>query len=323
MIFRIKERNISACFSFLIALVVTLTVGVAFGGVSKGKEKQKTFSSPEEAVKAVVAAEKSGDDKELLAIFGPAAKDLLFSGDAIADKQRRERFLKAYGEKNSLVPEKGGMVLVIGKNDWPFTIPIVKKGETWSFDTRKGREEVLDRRIGENELSTIQTCLALVDAEREYAINDLDGQGTHEYAQKFVSDSGKKNGLYWETKEGEGPSPLGLLVAQAQQEGYSGKESGDKPFHGYYYRILKAQGNSAPGGAYDYVVDGKMIGGFAVVAYPAKYGNSGVMSFIVSDNGVVYQKDLGKHTMKAAEAIRNFDPDETWQKIENASKLQP
>jgi hypothetical protein len=322
MIFGIKNRNILSCFGFLIAVVVTLTMGIAFGGVSKGKQKQKTFPSPDEAVKAVVAAEKNSDDKELLAIFGPAANDLLFSGDAVADKLRRERFLKAYEEKNSIVPEKNTMLLVVGTNNWPFPIPLVKQGETWSFDTKKGKEEILNRRIGENELSTIQTCLAIVDAQREYAINDLDGQGTHEYAQKFFSSPGKKNGLYWETKEGETPSPLGLLAAEAQKEGYSRKNSGDKPspFHGYYYRILKAQGKNAPGGAYDYVVDGKMIGGFALVAFPAKYGNSGVMSFIVSDYGIVYQKNLGKNTDKIAESMKAFDPDKTWQRVEDKPK---
>ena len=189
-----------------------------------------------------------------------------------------------------------------------FPIPLVKKGEVWSFDTDKGREEILNRRIGENELSTIQTMLAIVDAEREYAMKDDDSDGVPEYAQKFLSDPGKKNGLYWETKEGEEPSPLGPAAAQAKKEGY--KKSGDKPipFHGYYYRILKAQGKNAAGGAYDYVVKGKMIGGFAVVASPAKYGNSGVMTFLVNHDGVVYQKDLGKKTEQAARQHKEIRP---------------
>ena len=191
--------------------------------------KQKGFATPEEAVKAIVAAARNNDDKELIAIFGPSAKDLIFSGDAVADKQRRERFLKAFDEKNSLVSEKGGMVLVIGKNDWPFPIPLVKKGETWSFDTGKGREEILNRRIGENELSTIQTMLAIVDAQREYAMKDLDGDGIPEYAQKFWSDPGKKNGLYWETKEGEEPSPLGAFVAARAKKGYKERSPATSP----------------------------------------------------------------------------------------------
>jgi hypothetical protein len=269
-------------------------------------------------VKTVVTAARNNDDKELIVIFGQSAKDLIFSGDAVADKQRRERFLKAYDEKNSLVSEKGGMVVVIGNDDWPFPIPLVKKGEVWFFDTDKGREEILNRRIGESELSTIQTMLAIVDAQREYAMKDIAGDGTPEYAQKFMSDAGKKNGLYWETKEGEEPSPLGPAVVQAKKEGYTGKKPGDKPspFHGYYYRILKAQGKNAAGGAYDYFVKGKMIGGFAVVAYPAKYGNSGIKTFMVNHDGIVYEKDLGKSNEKIVQAMDTFDPDKSWKKVE-------
>jgi len=205
---------------------------------------------------------------------------------------------------------------VVGKNDWPFPIPLVKKGEVWFFDTDKGREEILNRRIGENELSAIQTMLAIVDAQREYAMKAIHRDGIPEYAQKFMSDAGKKNGLYWETKEGEEPSPLGPALAQAKKEGYSGKKSDDKPvpFYGYFYRILKAQGKNAAEGAYDYVVKGKMIGGFAVVASPAKYGNSGIMTFIVNHDGVVYQKDLGKNTAKIAKNITMYDPDKTWER---------
>jgi len=316
MILKIKGKNISLWPVILIAVILMFAVGLAFGGTSKTMQKQKTFNSPEEAVKATVTAAKNNDDKELIAIFGASAKELIFSGDAVADKQRRERFLKAYDEKNSLVSEKGGMVVVIGKNDWPFPIPIVKKGETWFFDTDKGREEILNRRIGENELSAIQTMLAIVDAQREYAMKAIHRDGIPEYAQKFMSDAGKKNGLYWETKEGEEPSPLGPALAQAKKEGYSGKKSDDKPvpFYGYFYRILKAQGKNAAEGAYDYVVKGKMIGGFAVVASPAKYGNSGIMTFIVNHDGVVYQKDLGKNTAKIAKNITMYDPDKTWER---------
>ncbi len=310
-----KERSGPHVFRF-IAVVVAATIFMFAGMTAEAAAKQKGFATPEEAVKAAVTAARSNNDKELIAIFGPSSKDLIFSGDAVADKQRREKFLKAFNEKNSLVPEKGGMVLVIGNNDWPFPIPLVKKGKIWSFDTGRGREEILNRRIGENELSTIQTVLAIVDAQREYALKEISGEGIPEYAQKFLSDPGKKNGLYWETKEGEEPSPLGPAVAQAKKEGYT--KSGDKPapVHGYYYRMLKAQGKNASGGAYDYVVKGKMIGGFAVIASPAIYGNSGVMTFLVNHDGVVYQKDLGKNTEKAAMAIKKFDPDKTWKKVE-------
>jgi len=211
----------------------------------------------------------------------------------------------------------------VGKDDFPFPIPIVKKGQLWFFDTQAGKEEILNRRIGRNELSTIQACLAYVDAQREYARRDREAGSLMEYAQRFASSPGKKDGLYWETKEGESPSPLGPLVAQAVKEGYKKKEDEKQakgqtliPYHGYYYKILKAQGNNAPGGAYDYVVKGKMIGGFAMVAYPAQYGVSGVMTFVVNHDGVVYEKDLGKETEKIASAMKKFDPDKTWKKAE-------
>ena len=312
-----KERSGHPVIRVFAAAVLCMIL--AFSGLqADAAAKQKGFASAEEAVKVAVTAARNNDDKELIAIFGPSSKDLLFSGDAVEDKQRRERFLKAFDEKNSLVSEEGGMILVVGANDWPFPIPLVKKGEVWSFDTNKGREEILNRRIGENELSTIQTMLAIVDAQREYAMKDLDGDGILEYAEKFRSDAGKKNGLYWITKEGEEPSPLGDLVAGARAEGYTKAGTKDKPMplHGYYFRLVKAQGKNAAGGAFDYVVKGQMIGGFAVIASPAKYGNSGVMTFLVNHDGVVYQKDLGKNTEKAAKAIKKFDPDKTWVKAQ-------
>jgi len=308
-----KESSVLQISRILAALGVVLVLTFA-GMTADAAVKQKGFATPEEAVKAVIAAAKNNDDKELIAIFGPSAKDLIFSGDPVADKERREMLLKKYDEKNGLVQEKGNMVFVIGKDDWPFPIPLVKKGAVWHFDTAKGREEILNRRIGENELNTIQTMLAIVDAEREYAMKEIDG--VPEYAGKFISDKGKKNGLYWETREGEEPSPLGPAIAKAKEEGY--KKTGDKPipFHGYYYRILKSQGKDAAGGAYDYVVKGKMIGGFAVIASPAIYGNSGVMTFLVNHDGVVYQKNLGKKTAQTADSIKTFDPDKTWKKVE-------
>jgi hypothetical protein len=210
------------------------------------------------------------------------------------------------------------VVLYVGNRDWPFPIPIVKDGENWFFNTKAGKQEVLNRRIGRNELNTIQVSLAYVDAQREYALKSRDRGGLLEYAHKFVSEKEKKDGLCWEVKEGEEESPLGPLAAKAAWEGYTRKKSGDKPspYHGYYYKILKAQGEKAPGGAYDYVVKGKMIGGFALVAYPAEYGNSGVMTFVVNHEGVVYQKDLGKETEKIVSALKKYDPDKTWKKVE-------
>ncbi len=262
---------------------------------------QKSFKSPEEAVKALIDAIKVNDTKELMAIFGPAGKELFFSGDEVADQVWRERFVKAYETANRAVSENEKRVILhVGNRDWPFPIPVVKEGESWFFDTKAGKQEVLNRRIGRNELNTIQVCLAYVDAQREYALKSRDRGGLLEYAQKFASEKDKKDGLYWEAKEGEEQSPLGPLAAKAAREGYTRKKSGEKPspYHGYYYKILKAQGENPPGGAYDYVVKGKMIGGFALVAHPAEHGNSGVMTFMVNHEGVVYQKDLGKETEK-------------------------
>jgi hypothetical protein len=281
--------------------------------------RERVFASPEEAVKALVDAVKADNMEELRAIFGPAGKEVLSSGDATEDRAGRERFLKAYETKNALIQDGDAkVVLQIGTEEWPFPIPIVKRGERWSFDTRKGKEELINRRIGRNELNTIQVCLAYVDAQREYALKDRDANGLLEYAQKFRSDPGKKNGLYWEVKAGEAQSPLGPLFAAAQERGYSTKGAGGKPvpYYGYYYRILTGQGKNAPGGAYDYMVRGNMIGGFALVAYPAKYGSSGIMTFIVNQDGVVYQKDLGKSTEKSAVAMKLFNPDQTWKRAQ-------
>ena len=295
--------------AFLMTLAVTTG---SFGAAAQ----QKTFSSPEEAVKATVTAAKNNDDKELLAIFGPAAKELMFSGDPVADKRRRAQFLAAYDEKNQLAAEGENRILVVGKQDWPFPIPLVKKGQSWVFDTEKGRQEILNRRIGANELFTIQACLAIVDAQREYALKDRDKNSLLEYAQKFVSDPGKKNGLYWDAKAGEPQSPMGPVMTQIRSEGYQGKPSATpSPYHGYYYRILTAQGKDAPGGAYSYLVKGKMIGGFAVVAYPVEYGNSGVMTFIVNHDGKVFQKNLGPNTVAIAKAMKEYNPDKTWTEV--------
>jgi hypothetical protein len=299
----------------LLLLLVVLTFGLSFGAAAP---QQKSFPSAEEAVKAAIAAARSNNDKEMLAIFGARAKEVLFSGDAVADKHRREQFLAAYDERNRVVTEGEHMILIVGKQDWPFPIPIVRKGQSWIFDTEKGKEEILNRRIGENELSTMQTLLAIVDAQREYAIKDRDKNNLLEYAQKFVSDPGKKNGLYWEAKQGEAQSPLGPLLAQARSEGYKKQQSGGPPpYHGYYYRILTAQGKDAPGGAYSYLVKGQMIGGFAVVAYPAEYGSSGVMTFIVNHDGKVFEKDLGKNTASVATNMKAYNPDKTWTEVKS------
>jgi len=313
-----KENFIGKCVKSTVAAIVMI---VAFTAMSLAATvaQQKSFSSAEEAVKAAIAAARSNNDKELLAIFGAQAREVLFSGDPVADKQRREQFLAAYDERNRLATEGENTILIVGKQDWPLPIPIVKKSNGWVFDAEKGKEEILNRRIGENELNTIQSMLAIVDAQREYAIKDRDA--LLEYAQKFVSDPGQKNGLYWDAKAGEPQSPLGPIMMRARAEGYQrtpGKpptSSTPAPYHGYYYRILTAQGKDAPGGAYSYLVKGKMIGGFAVVAYPAEYGNSGVMTFIVNHDGNVFEKDLGKNTASLAKSMKAYNPDKTWTEV--------
>jgi len=303
-----------------IAMVATLLVGAAgLRDAVAASPGQRTFASPGEAVQALVEAVKAGDMEALGAILGPEGRDLISSGDAVSDKRERAHFVRYYEQSNTLErPTETKAVLVIGRDKWPLPIPVVKEGETWRFDSAAGKEEILSRRIGQNELDTIQVCLAYVDAQREYARVPRGGDGLLTYAMKFRSDEGIKNGLYWPTKEGEALSPLGVLVANARAEGYSRKASSGTPtpYHGYFYRILTAQGPDAPGGAYDYVVNGKMIGGFALVAHPAQYGVSGVMTFIVNNEGVVYQKDLGTDTENTARAMQTYNPDNTWKKAE-------
>jgi len=309
-----RKRTFFSALTYLLGAALLLFV--AMGDSESATVTQKTFANAEEAVKAAVAAARNNDEKEMLAIFGSQAKEILFSGDAVADKQRRGQFLAAYDERNRLATEGENRILIVGKQDWPFPISLVKRGEAWVFDTEKGKEEILNRRIGENELFTIQALLAVVDAQREYAMKDRDKNGLLEYAQKFASDPGKKNGLYWQAKQGEPQSPLGPIMTRARSEGYQGKPSTTpSPYHGYYYRILTAQGKDAPGGAYSYLVKGKMIGGFAVVAYPAEYGNSGVMTFIVNHEGKVFQKNLGQNTASIARSMKEYNPESTWTEV--------
>jgi DUF2950 family protein len=292
--------------------VITVVMLATIGPASAAQAGARTFASPEEAVKALIEA--AGDAKAVLAVLGADARPIISSGDAAADKADRERFLKAYAEANKLM--KAGddmMLLVVGKDEWIFPIPLVKDKAGWRFDTREGREEVLNRRIGRNELSTIQAVLAYVDAQREYYLRNPQGDKLLHYAQKFVSTKGKRDGLYFPTKPGEKPSPLGPLFEKAKAQGYTKDNSG---YHGYHYRILRGQGGSAPGGAYGYVAQGRMIGGFALVAWPVSYGNSGVMTFIVNHDGVVYEKDLGPDTAEAVTKISRFNPDKSWKRFQ-------
>jgi len=299
----------------LLALILAAVWGLfAFAADAK----QRRFSSPDEATKALLDAARAGDRAAMLAILGAEAKEIISSGDEVADRRGLERFVQAYEEASRLVSVSDTKAtLTLGKDEWPFPIPLVKEAAGWRFDTAQGKEEILNRRIGRNELDTIQVCLAYVDAQRQYSVSDADGDGLPQYAQKIVSSPGKRDGLYWPTKPGEPPSPLGSLIAQARGEGYSPRQPGGPPvpYHGYYYRILKAQGKDAPGGAYEYVAHGHMIGGFALVAFPAQHGSSGVMTFIVNHDGVVYQKNLGPNTAAIARAMTRFNPDATWKKV--------
>jgi Protein of unknown function (DUF2950) len=279
--------------------------------------KATTYDSAGAAVESLIAALRSGDTKQLASALGPGGGEIVSSGDEVADRQHIERFLRAYDVKHALAPSDDGMTLTVGEKDWPFPVPLVEEGGRWRFDGEAGRDEILARRIGENELSAIQVCLAVVDAEREYARRRPEGGDLPVYAPKLLSDPGKRNGLYWQVKDGEEPSPMGPLVAEAEAEGYSqGRKTAGSPapYHGYRYRLLTAQGPHAEGGAMDYLVNGKLLAGFALVAYPAEYENSGIMTFIVNEDGVVYQRDLGRGTEKAAKEMKTFDPAPGWEK---------
>jgi hypothetical protein len=278
---------------------------------------QRAFQTPEEAATALADGIKSGTTREMMKVLGSDAEGIIFSGDEVSDREARQRFVGAYDAKHQVTIEGNKATLIMGNDDFPFPVPLVHQKSGWKFDTAAGRLEILYRRIGRNELDAIQTCLAYVDAQNEYADKDRTGAGAGVYAEQIVSAAGKKDGLYWPASEGE-TSPLGAFVAQASAEGYKTGE-GRTPYHGYFYRILTRQGPNAPGGTLNYVVKGKMIGGFALVAYPAAYGNSGVMTFLVNHSGTVYQKDLGDYTMTLVKRMGWFDPDQTWKKV-NASR---
>jgi hypothetical protein len=320
--YRIKREN---SFSYgLASLIAVITIIIAFGLPAFAQDKgQKKFKSPEDAFKALIEAARNNDTAELLAIFGPEGKDIISSGDAVADRRARERFVKraADGVKFSKLDDKT-MLPVIGRDDCSFPIPIVKSGQGWVFSAEEGRQEVINRRIGRNELNTIQVALAYVDAQRQYASKARDGDGVLQYAQHFMSRKGRKDGLYWEAAPGEEMSPLGPLFARATEEGYAfKKKEKPTPYYGYYFRILKGQGSNAPGGEREYLTNGKMTSGFGLVAYPAQYGVSGIMTFIVNQLGTVYQKDLGPKTEDLAKAMTKYDPDKTWKQAEQTSSV--
>ena len=275
----------------------------------------RAFPSPEAAANSLALAAGAKDFAALRAILGPDAAALV-NPDEVQATNEFANFAAALSETNRLVRESDTRrVLEVGTNHWPFPVPIVQTGGQWRFDTAAGKEEILNRRIGRNELAALDAVRAYVGAQREYASRDRDGDSVLEYAQNFLSTPGHKDGLYWSPEPDGEVSPLGPLVAAAQGEGYmrsTGEKSSPKPFHGYLFKILTRLGKQAPGGKYDYVINGNMIAGFALVAWPAQYGASGIMTFIVNQQGRVYQKDLGPNTAKAAVAMKEYDPDKTW-----------
>jgi Protein of unknown function (DUF2950) len=301
-----------------LARVASLTAAVLTLTMAPVANAQQSFKTAQEAIDALVSAAKSGDRKAVLTVLGRDGADIVSSGDPIADASARNRVVEAYDVKHQVVMEgTDKAVLIIGQEDWPFPIPLVRKDSTWRFDTAAGREEILYRRIGRNEMSAIQACLAYIDAQQEYAEQGVAGNGV--YAQRIVSRAGKKDGLYWPAQSSADESPLDELAASAAAEGYSvGQQRA--PYHGYYYKVLTRQGPNAPGGALDYIVRGKMIGGFALVAYPAEYRNSGVMTFIVNHQGNVYERDLGPNTARVASSMTAFNPDSTWRRVADAAQ---
>ena len=311
----VKVMILRCCVAFaLLALVIS------FASCNKSPEKpaateaaQKTFASPDDAGKALVEAVKAGSHDALIAIFGPGSQDIIFSGDTAQDKTNFDGFLAAYATMNRWRKQTDGSeVLYLGADNNPFPIPLKKNSAgQWYFDTTAGKDEILSRRIGDNELATMDVLAAMAEAQAEYFSQRHDG--VKQYAQKFISDEGKRDGLYWKSPEGQPKSPLGPLAAYAAAtEGFTPEAGKQQPFHGYFYRILTKQGVGAKGGAKDYVVGGNMTGGFGFVAYPEKYGDTGITTFIINQNGVVYEKNLGKDTTELAKAMKEFNPDRTW-----------
>jgi hypothetical protein len=295
------------------SLVAAIAALFVLAGIS-AVNAQQPFATPDEAANALVGAARVSDKVALVKILGRAGAEIVSSGDEVDDAATRQRFVAAFDKKHRIAMDGDDKAtLILGDEDYPFPIPMVRKDGVWRLDAAAGRREILYRRIGQNELSTIQTMLAFADAQNEYASKDR-GNGTGVYAQRFFSKPGQKDGLYWPPETGSDESPLGDLFARASVEGYR-SDQGRTPFHGYYFKILTKQGPNAPGGSMDYVVKGKMMGGFALVAYPYQYGNSGVMTFVVNHNGTVFEKDLGPSTLRNAERITAYDPDQTWRKV--------
>jgi hypothetical protein len=302
-----------------LALVVLLLLAVS--PPPPAAAQQRFFAGPQEAVQALVAALRTEDLEELAAVFGPGSRELFSSGDEVADRRGRQKFLQAYEEGHSLREDSPDrMVLVLGSRTWPLPIPLVRQGEAWAFDALAGREELLNRRIGRNELRVMETLRAYVDAQHEYATRDCLGSGRVEFARRLASSPGQQDGLYWQAGEGVEESPFGPLIARAARQGYTDAELA--PFHGYYFKILTGQGRHATGGAYSYLVQERMLLGFALIAYPAEHGNSGIMTFMVNQEGVIFQKNLGPESKRLAEETELFDPDPTWKRVEEKNAVE-
>ena len=307
----ISPARLLRCFAATMALFL---LGILTAASGWALVAQTSMATPQQLVAALIDAVQADDDAALLNLLGPDSADLISSGDPVADRNDRSRFLQAYTEKNSLEQnDQGQVVFLVGSEDYPFPIPIIRQADGWLFDTQAGLEEILNRRIGRNELHTIEVIQAYTAAQREYAVRQRN-QGVATFAQRLASTDGNRDGLYWDAGEGELESPLGPLLARASEEGYAAglNEDSPDPFYGYYFKNLKSQGGHANGGAFDYVSDGKMVLGFALVAYPANYGASGIMTFIVNQEGVIYEKDLGETTGLLAAAMTSFDPDDSW-----------
>lgn len=298
-----------------VTLAMSLTMAAIAGGVAHAEDEQAAFATADEAVSGLVEAVRSGDEQAIVKILGPSGRDVASSGDPVADQAMRSRFLEEFDQRHDVQREdNSNAVLMVGADQFPFPIPIVSENGKWYWDTDQGLDEILTRRIGENELATIEVMRGYVAAQYQYADEDRDGKGA-QYARRLMSTEGKKDGLYWPASGSDEQSPIGPLVAEAQSKGYSGKGTGPA-YNGYVFRLLYGQGKSAEDGARDYILNSRMIGGFALIASPAEYENSGVTTFIVNQDGIIYEKDLGPNTRARAAEIKLFDPDDSWKKVE-------
>jgi hypothetical protein len=310
-------------FSYALSMVIFITL-VASRSLSAAPEAETAdqgqgFASPEEASKALVDAARDYDKNKIAELFGSRNEQIFSSGDDVVDAKNRADFLKMAEEKSSVENQEANKaILHFGQNDWVFPVPVVNNGGQWRFDAEQGKQEILNRRIGRNELNAIGVIRGYVEAQSEYASIDRDGDEVSEFATKLRSEAGKFDGLYWETAPGQPESPLGPLVAEAKAVGYKVKCCAESatPFHGYFYKILTRQGGHAPGGKYDYIINGNMMAGFALVAFPAVYGSSGIMTFVVNHRGKIYEKNLGPKTTELASAMKVYDPDASWEAVE-------